>query len=179
MDDRSGMIFHQLLRAHHNACMAALARQGAGDIGSPRLLVTLAQYPSDPGQAPTQRELADRVHSAPATVAASLKVLERQGYVMRRVDQADNRRNRIFITKKGRDALESGMRAFRQVDEYLYHGFSPEERELVYGLHRRMLENLYQIGGDRRHEPRPGPLGEPPPPPPPPEETIERKCTLC
>ena len=67
MDERAGMVFHQLLRAHHNACMAALARQGAGDVGSPRLLVALSQYPDGPDQAPTQRELADRLHNRGGT----------------------------------------------------------------------------------------------------------------
>lgn len=169
MDERPGIIFHQVLRAHHNACTAALARQGLRDIGSPRLLVELAQYPDGPGSAPTQKELADALHSAPATIAASLKVLERQGYVARRTDEKDSRRNRISITRKGRDALEAGLRAFQQVDDHMYHGFTPEEREQVYRFHRRMLDNLYQIGGGRDD-------GCCPPPPPKP---LERKCDPC
>lgn len=169
MDERPGIIFHQVLRAHHNACTAALARQGLRDIGSPRLLVELAQYPDGPGPAPTQKELADALHSAPATIAASLKVLERQGYVARRIDEKDSRRNRVAITRKGRDALEAGLRAFQQVDDHMYHGFTPEEREQVYRFHRRMLDNLYQIGGGRDD-------GCCPPPPPKP---LERKCDPC
>lgn len=165
MDDETGMWLHQLMRAHHNACATALVRRGLRDIGSPRLLWELSRYPDDPAQAPTQKELADRLHSAPPTIAASLKVLERQGYVERRVDEADTRRNRISITEKGRDAIRSGMEAFRQVDEYLYHGFSPGEREMMSGFLRRMLENLYRIGGDRREESPKDPLGPPPPPP--------------
>ena len=161
MDDETGMRLHQLMRAHHNACAAALVRQGLRDIGSPRLLWELSRYPDDPAQAPTQKELADRLRSAPPTIAASLKVLERQGYVKRRVDQADTRRNRISITRKGRDAIQSGMAAFQQVDDYMYHGFSPQEREMMSGLLQRMLENLYQIGGNRRAEPPKYLLGPP------------------
>lgn len=166
--DEPTWLFNQLLRAHHNACAAALARCGQGDIGSPKLLVALARYPDDPGRAPTQKELADRLHSAPATIAASLKVLERQGYVERRTDERDSRRNRISITRKGRDALEAGMRAFQTVDDHMYRGFTPEEREQIYRLHRRMLDNLYQIGGGQDN-------GCCPPPPPP----QERKCDPC
>ena len=95
----------------------------------------------------------------------------------RRTDEKDSRRNRIFITQKGRDAVLSGMEGFRQVDAHMYHGFSPEERELVHGFHRRMLENLYQIGGDKRQEPLHDPLAPPPPPGPP--DSLERKCDLC
>ena len=83
MDERSGLLLHQLLRAHHNAVSAALGARGLRDIGSPRLLWELSTFPDDPAQAPTQKELADRLHSAPPTIAASLKALERQGYVER------------------------------------------------------------------------------------------------
>ena len=175
MDAEPGILLHQLFRAHHNACMAALARQGLRDVGSPRLLMELFRCPDDPARAPTQKELADRLHSAPPTIAASLKVLERQGYVERRTDEKDSRRNRISITQKGREAILSGMEAFQQVDGYLYHGFSQEERELVCSFHQRMLENLYRIGGDKGHGPPPDPLGPPPVPP----DSPERKCDLC
>ena len=167
MDDESGLWLHHLMRAHHNACAAALTRRGLGNVGSPRLLWELDRYPDDPDQAPTQRELADKLHSAPPTIAASLKVLERQGYVVRRTDERDTRRNRISITQKGRDAIRAGIEAFQQVDGYMYHGFSQQEREMTSGFLRRMLENLYQIGGDRRYEPPGDPLAPPPPPPPP------------
>ncbi len=171
MGDQTGILLHQLMRAHHNACMAALARRGVRDVGSPRLLWALSRYPDDPAQAPTQKELADKLHSAPPTVAASLKALERQGYVARRTDQRDTRRNRISITQKGRDAIAQSMEAFRQVDGHMYHGFSPQERALADGLFSRMLENLYQIGGDRRQDP--------PPAPEPSQDPFERKCDHC
>ena len=163
MDAEIGMLLHHLMRAHHNACTAALNRRGLGDIGSPRLLIELFHCPDDPAQAPTQRELADRLHASPPTIAASLKCLERQGYVERRTDERDSRRNRSFITQKGRDAIRSAVEGFRQVDEHLYHGFSQEEREQVYRFHQRMLDNLYQIGGDEDD-------GLCPPPPPPPDQ---------
>ena len=178
MGDQTGLLLHQLMRAHHNACMAALARRGVRDVGSPRLLWALSRYPDDPARAPTQKELADKLHSAPPTVAASLKALERQGYVARRTDQRDTRRNRISITQKGRDAIAQSMEAFRQVDGHMYLGFSPQERALADGLFSRMLENLYQIGGDRRQDPPPDPLG-PPPAPEPSQDPFERKCDHC
>ena len=71
----------------------------------------------------------------------------------------------ISITRKGRDAIRSGMEAFQRVDDYMYHGFSPGEREMMSGFLHRMLENLYRIGGDRREESPKDPLGPPPPPP--------------
>lgn len=171
MESEPGMLLHQLMRAHHNACTASLVRRGLGDVCSPRLLLELFRCPGAPEQAPTQKELADRLHCAPPTIAASLKVLERQGYVERRTDEKDSRRNRISITRKGQDAIRSAMDGFRKVDEHMYHGFSQEEREMVYGFHRRMLENLYQIGGDK-DDPQASP-------PPGTSEPLERKCDPC
>lgn len=148
MDDDFGLLFRQLQLAHFNACLTALSARGLKNIGSPRLLVQLAQYPDDPDAAPSQKELASQLHSSPATIATSLKSLERAGYVTRRTDARDTRRNRIFITKKGRDTVEASKEAFRQVDQHMYAGFSPEERELVKRFHQRMLDNLYLIVGD-------------------------------
>lgn len=168
MEEHSDILFRQLLRAHRNAASAALAHCGQGNIGSPHLLLELAQYPDDPAQAPTQKELADRLHIAPPTIAASLKCLERQGFVNRRTDERDSRRNRISITQRGRNALDSGARALQQVDDAMFRGFTAQEREQVQNFHRRMLDNLYQIGGDQE-------AGPCPPPPIPPE----RKCDPC
>lgn len=166
MERYPGLLFHQMLRAHHNACAAALAARGMADVGSPRLLVELSQYPDDPDQAPTQKELACRLHCAPATIAVSLKCLERAGYAARRTDERDSRRNRISITQKGRDVLAEGARAFQTVDDYMFRGFTDGEREQVMEFHRRMLDNLYQIGGRQ---------GKGPFPPGPPQDTMEGK----
>ena len=142
MDVRSGIIFHQLLRAHRNAHMTALAQRGVGDIGSPHLLVALSHYPDDPAQAPTQKELADRLHIAPPTIAASLKALERDGYVARAADERDARRNRVSLTEKGRGAVQLCTESFRAVDERMLLGFTPEEARQLGGFLARMVKNL-------------------------------------
>ena len=141
-------LLHALMRAHFNAQQSGLSRRGLPDLGSPKILFLLAEYPADGSGAPSQKEVADRLRISPATVAASLKSLERSGYVTRHADARDGRRNLIAITPKGRQALETTKEVWDSVDEYMFHGFSPEERALVADLHRRMLDNLYQIGGD-------------------------------
>ena len=69
------------------------------------------------GCACSQRELAGRMRLAPATVAVSLKSLERQGYVERSTDDRDARRNLVRLTEKGREAVEVCGQVFRSVDE--------------------------------------------------------------
>lgn len=148
MTNNSGMIFHALFRARSNAVQAEMTARGVGDIGSPQILMVIRDLTRGGGHPPSQRELADRLHVSPATVAASLKSLERNGYVERSADPADARRNRLAITRKAEEALEAGRAVFRAVDEAMLSGFSQSEIEALNAFHSRMLENLYRIGGE-------------------------------
>lgn len=149
MTDHSGLVFHALARAHRNAISAGLTARGVKDVGSPHLLLVIRELTAQNGRPPSQRELADRLHISPATIATSLKSLERNGYAERHVDPADTRRNQISITRKAEQALKDGMEVFCAVDAFMCSGFSPEEMDQLNRLHQRMLENLYQIGGDK------------------------------
>lgn len=148
MTTSSGMLFHALFRARSNAVQAEMTARGVGDIGSPQVLMVIRDLARGGGRPPSQRELADRLHVSPATVAASLKSLERNGYVERSADPSDARRNQLAITRKAEEALEAGREVFHAVDEAMLSGFSQSEIEALDAFHRRMLENLYQIGGD-------------------------------
>lgn len=148
MLNSSGMVFHALFRAHHNAIHAEMAARGVGDIGSPQILMVIRDLVKSNGHPPSQRELADRMRLSPATIAASLKSLERNGYVERSVDPSDARRNLLSITQKAEEALKAGWEVFCSVDAYMLSGFSRSEIEALNAFHRRMLENLYRIGGD-------------------------------
>ena len=92
MGSQTGILLQQLMRAHHSACMAALARRGVRDVGSPRLLWERSTYSDDPARAPTQKELADKLHSAPPTVAASLaaKTISRMSHMICIMDSVSN-----------------------------------------------------------------------------------------
>ncbi len=77
----------------------------------------------------SQKELA-RIHNvSTATVAVSLKKLEKGGYIGRAGDQEDNRYNKIHITEKGLEVVEASIGLFSQVDREMFTGFSDEERE--------------------------------------------------
>lgn len=159
--DHTGRMIHALFRARHNAVHAELARRGVENLGSPQLLIVIRELTEQNGRAPSQKELADRMRLSPATIAASLKSLERNGYVERQEDPADTRRKQIAVTRRAVEALETGREVFRQVDEAMFAGFTREEIEALDAFHRRLLKNLYRIGGDQDS-------AVPPPPPPPP-----------
>ena len=152
-------LFHALMRAHFNAQMAGLSQRGLPNLGSPKILFALMKLSEEGAPAPSQKELADLLRISPATIANSLRSLERSGFVTRVADETDSRRNRIFISEKGLSSMRTIREAFDAVDDYMFHGFTQEERDQVYELHNRMLQNLYQIGGKEDFE-------CPPPPPP-------------
>lgn len=159
------LLFHQLNRAYHNATLAQMAQHNVQDVGNPMLLFILAQCAEQPeGTVPSQKKLAELLHVSPATVANSLKSLERGGYVRKEPDPSDARCNRVYITDKGLQAVQTCVTVFDTVDQQVLRGFSPAELELLRDFNQRMLDNLRQIGGDCDS----CPPGCPPPPPVPP-----------
>ena len=113
------------------------------------------------GRTLSQRELARALRLSPATVAVSLKNLEGKGYLLRITDEGDQRRNRIHLTEKGRNAVERGTEAFQAVEEQMLAGFSGEEKERLTGFFVRMLENLGAREEDGPPPPPGGPFGPP------------------
>lgn len=157
--DELSALFHGLHHAHHRQVRKAQMRLGLENLGSPMLLMVLMDWESAHKEG-SQRELAKRLRLSPATVATSLKTLERDGYVERQVDERDARRNQIHLTDKGRETVALCAQVFRSVDEQLVQGFSQEEKEQLVGFMRRMVDNLG---------------GLPPPPPGAPEDCPRRR----
>jgi DNA-binding MarR family transcriptional regulator len=141
------MLFQELTRVRHNAMHAELTARGLGDLGAPMILFVL-KHRGQEGEIPVQRELADILHVSPATIAVSLKSLERGGYVEKRADSSDARRKRIALTPKGSSAMEMCAEVFQLVDERMFHGLAEEETGQLVGYLKRMLQNL-RDGEDR------------------------------
>lgn len=136
-----GILFHALHRAHVNAVQTELHARGLSDLGSPMILFILDHH-GDHGEIASQRELAQALRVSQATIATSLKSLERLGYVEKRLDDRDNRRNRIAITEKGAAAVKQCFEVCGEIDRRMMEGFSSQEKEDLNRLQHRMLENL-------------------------------------
>ncbi len=169
---RQALLFHELQRAHINARHAGLSRESLQDVNHPLLLLLLEES-NKSGKLSAQRELADMLHISPATVTASLKALERNGYVTRKSDKMDCRRKLVTITEKGKNAVCRCRSVYEALDQQIYAGFTQEELDQLAGYMERMIQNLYAIGGDKDPEGR-----IPPPPPPPPHEFVFRKDAI-
>lgn len=139
--DMPGITFQAVARARRQATVTELTRRGLGDLGNPMILFLL-QEKGRGGKVAAQRELADALHVSPATIAVSLKSLEREGYVEKLSDETDQRRKAVRLTQKGEGAMQRCYQVFQAVDRSMFEGFSPDEMEQVCGFHLRMLHNL-------------------------------------
>jgi DNA-binding MarR family transcriptional regulator len=138
------LLFRAVGRMHKVCLRKEMDRRGLAEVGQPYILFMLRDHQE--GMNWDQKQFAEALGVSPATVAISIKRMERAGLVTRVPDPEDLRRNRIAITEKGRRLVDDCIRAFRHVDTGMFHGFSQEEREVLAGYYRRMVQNLEELG---------------------------------
>lgn len=99
---------------------------------------------------PNQRELCREIHRSPATVAASLKVLERQGLIRRTQDQDDQRVNRVALTETGSAMAERCRERMSSLERQVIQGFSSGETEELTRLLDKMIDNLSRTLSEKK-----------------------------
>lgn len=102
-----------------------------------QLLMFIAENPNA-----SQKEIAQMHQVSTATIAVSLKKLEKGGYISRIVDQNDNRYNQICITKKGKLMVDQSVDFFKKVEETMFIGFSHEEIQTLEKFFDRIYSNM-------------------------------------
>ena len=140
-ENMPGILFQSVERARKQAIQTELSRRGLGTLGQPMILFLLKDKGRE-GRIAAQKELSDAMHVSPATVAVSLKSLEREGYVEKLADETDQRRKAVRLTPKGEDAIQRCVQVFEAVDQSMFEGFRPEETRQACGYLMRMLHNL-------------------------------------
>lgn len=102
-----------------------------------QILMIIASNPNA-----SQRDIAQHMNVSTATIAVSLKKLERGGYIQRIVDQSDNRFNQICLTDAGNTVVERSRLFFEKVEEQMFHNFTEEELMTMKNLLDRVCQNL-------------------------------------
>ncbi len=113
-----------------------------------RVLMCISDHPNI-----SQKELARMNDVTSATIAVTLKKLEKGGYISRTVDEKDNRFNQISVTEKGRQVVKDSRRIFAEVETAMFAGFSEEDFAVMGKLFDRVMENLdhYLEREDAKH----------------------------
>lgn len=93
----------------------------------------------------TQQSIANAMGVSAATIAVSLKKLEKGEYIEKKVDPKDNRFNQIVLTELGEKVVKQSELIFQETDKTIFNGFSESEKEQLYSLVGRMLENMKKM----------------------------------
>lgn len=112
-----------------------------------QILMYVADHPNV-----SQKDIALLHHASPATIAVSLKKLEKGGYLVRRMAEDDNRVNQILLTEKGRATVEKSKQMFRQIEAQALEGISDEEIQQVEAVLKHLFENCVKILPDTEKE---------------------------
>ena len=93
----------------------------------------------------SQNDIAKLMDVSAATIAVSLKKLEKGGYINREIDEKDNRLNKINITEKGKKVVEQSKKIFEAVDQKVFQGITDEEKAALINLLQKLNNNLSKI----------------------------------
>ena len=90
----------------------------------------------------TQNSIAEAMEISAATVAVSLKKLEKGGYIEKKNSEADGRSNLVVLTAKGQNVAEQSKDMFEQVDREMFASITEEEQLIFHDLMERVVNNL-------------------------------------
>lgn len=96
----------------------------------------------------TQNSIAEAMEVSAATVAVSLKKLEKGGYIEKRISPEDGRSNRIVLTQKGENVVEQSKALFEEVDRKMFESITEEQQKQLHNYMEKMIENLKTMEED-------------------------------
>ncbi|MNI14135.1 HTH-type transcriptional regulator MgrA [compost metagenome] len=108
------------------------------DLGKGQFMFLNALYKED---GLSQEELSNYLKIDKGTTAKALKKLEAQGYVSRKVRDADKRSYQIYLTQKSLDIKNEVRKVLVDWRLILSHGFTEEEEEQALLLLEKMGNN--------------------------------------
>ena len=98
-----------------------------------------------------QRDLAQAMHIRPASATNMLQRMERDGWIERKRDDADQRVVRVFITAKAKGLRKEARQVFRAMEEELNAVYTKEERATLRRLLLKLHDQFAVDGGADPH----------------------------
>ena len=93
----------------------------------------------------TQNSIAEAMEISAATVAVSLKKLEKGGYIEKRISPEDNRSNLIALTEKGEDVVTKSKLLFEEIDRKMFESITEEQQEQLHKYMEQIINNLTSL----------------------------------
>ena len=94
-----------------------------------------------------QNELAQELGVKPPTVTVSIQRLEKNGLLIRRQDEKDQRVSRIYLSDAGNAIIKEGMQMAREGEKRILSGFSESELCLMRRFCQQIKENIAAMPG--------------------------------
>ena len=91
-----------------------------------------------------QNVLAQALHITPPTATNTLQRMERDGWIRRRRDSADQRIVRVFLTERARALREEARSSFRELDRELTAVLNKNERQILMASLLKVHHHLAQ-----------------------------------
>jgi len=88
----------------------------------------------------SQRDLSRSMHISPASVTNMLQRMERDGWIERRRDEADQRVVRVFATDKSKKLRVEARRVFQEMENDLGSVYTAEEQSTL----KQLLNKLHE-----------------------------------
>ncbi len=93
----------------------------------------------------SQKEIASVMEVSTATIAVTLKKMEKSGYVEKIMDDEDNRFNKIKVTERGKEMMCQGFEIMERIDRDTVQGFTEEELKQFTGFMERYYRRLEEM----------------------------------
>ena len=95
----------------------------------------------------SQKDLSELLYVSESNVAQIIKRLEKNGLVIRRIDENKKSRKNIDLTEKGRLLISHIIKVNYEWEDKFFNDYSSDEAELF----KKMLYDLYQKSVDFNH----------------------------
>lgn len=92
-----------------------------------------------------QNDLAFITNRDKATLVRFINTLEKGGLVKRKSCAEDKRVNRVMITSKGTEVLNSALPIFKNLITQIQKGISSEEKQQVIGVTEKIMNNIQTL----------------------------------
>ena len=90
----------------------------------------------------TQNHIAEAMEVSAATVAVSLKKLEKGGYIEKKSSLEDGRSNVVVLTARGEDVAERSRLMFDEVDEKMFDSLTEGQQIQLQEFMEQIIKNL-------------------------------------
>lgn len=89
-----------------------------------------------------QKDIEKHFHIGRSTVTATIKIMEKKGYISRASVENDARLKRVILMPKGEEAHKSISDAIQEANLKVIEGITEEEMETLYQILKKIRENL-------------------------------------